>query len=182
MKNRLEQYFASKKNLFEGNPALGQKSVDAFFEGPKNLSAILTDVVEEIKSVERLAERKGYERAIADMNKAAKERVEKYIFNISIVVGLIHTIAFNELKNLKIIESRARFSFDTEWIDLAFVIEADFEDEVQFSNLLSRTQSSVFEHQKRMIEIIQVNQKNMELDHSSLKSDYPFVVKPADIK
>jgi hypothetical protein len=119
---------------------------------------------------------------VADMNKAAKERVEKYIYNISFIVGLIHKVASDEIKNFKIVDSRARFSFDTEWIDLAFVIDSEFEDEIRFSSVLNRIQNSVFLNQKRIIEIIQVNQKNKELDHSVLKSDYPFIVKPADIK
>ena len=182
MQNRLEKYLTSEINLFEKSPALTHKSLDALFDGPKNLSGILTDVAEEIKNREKKAEKKGYERAVADMNKAAKERVEKYIYNISFIVGLIHKVASDEIKNFKIVDSRARFSFDTEWIDLAFVIDSEFEDEILFSSVLNRIQNSVFSNQKRIIEIIQVNQKNKELDHSVLKSDYPFIVKPAEIK
>ncbi len=177
--NRLEKILLSKEGDF-GNLALAQKPIESLFEGPQNFSAILT---QEIVKIKQKAEKDGYEKAIADINNFTKDKIEKYIYNISFIVGLVQYLTINEVKkDIKVIDSRARFCFDTEWIDIVFIIEADADDEILFSNLLSNIQHVVFQNQNLIVEMLYINEKSREVDYSALKNDYPFVVKPAEIK
>ncbi len=153
-----------------------RNSLESLFEGPKDLSSIL---VEEIQR----AEKRGHKKAIDKIKNIAKERIENYIFEISLIVSLAYHLANKKLKkDFRIVDSRAKFCFDSEWIDINFIIDASPEEEIQFSNLLSNVKTLFLNEENLMIELFLINTKNKEVDYSALKSDYPFLIKPFKIK
>lgn len=174
--SRIEAFLQSEQFILE-RPS---RPIESLFEGPQNFAAILTQEIERIKEK---AAQEGYKKAITDISNIAKEKVEKYIFNVSFIVGIVHHFANVEIKKeIKIIDSRTRFCFDSEWIDITFIVDADPDSEIVFSNLLSRIQFAILQKLNIIIELFYVNERSRKIDYAALKNDYPFVVKPAVIK
>lgn len=177
--NRIKEFLYSSPIDFK-KPSFSHRSVEALFEGPKNYATILSEV---IAATKEKAEREGYKKALDDINRLAQKRVENYIFTVSLIVGIVHSaIKQGVIKNLTIIDSRAKFCFDSEWVDINFVIDADKETEIAFSNFLSHVQHVILEKRNIMIELFYLNERNRGIDYSALKNDYSFSVKPLEMK
>ena len=175
MQNRIELFLNPERYL-----SRLQKPVESLFEGPKNFSTLL---IQEIERVQQEAERKGYQKAIEDVDRTVGKNLEKYISNISFIVGLVYYLTQDEIKkDIKIKDSRTRFCPDTEWIDIIFVIDANPADEIQFSNLLSNMEREFLQKQNIVLEMFYINERDKSIDYSTLKNDYPFTIKPFEIK
>ena len=163
-----------------------QRNVESLFDGPKKLEEIYFDYITEIER------EKAYRQGYADGQSAAKDEmnlkirkiIEDYIakvFQISNYIARIanETLNPNGSANLKIIEPRARFSFEKNKIQLLFLIEASFEKEIEFIKLCSNIEKLIRDSEQNYlanISCINVNPPK-EIDYSLIKSDYPFFIK-----
>ncbi len=173
--NRIESFMNPELYL----PRL-QKPVESLFEGPKNFSTLL---IQEIERVQQEAERKGYHKAIKDVESVVGKELEKYIFNVSFIVSLVYYFTQNDIKkDIKIKDSRTRFCPDTGWIDIIFIIDANLADEIPFSNLLSNIEREFLQKQNIVLEMFYINERDKSIDYSTLKNDYPFTIKPFEFK
>lgn len=170
-----------RPNLFEREKTLSATtSIEALFDGPKDFAAI---VAERIVRIKQQAEKDGYRKALKEVNDSVKKMAEDYIFTISRIVTLVHQVKNANIKDdVEIIDSRARFCLDTEWIDINFVIKADRKNEVKFSTILTEVKKDIFGQINKIAELFFVNEKQGAIDYSLLKNDYPFVVKPIELK
>lgn len=178
------------QHLVEGYTSLSatksQRNVESLFDGPKKLEEIYFDYITEIER------EKAYRQGFADGQSAAKDQmnlkirklIEDYIAKVFQISNYIARIA-NETLNpdnkadLKIVEPRARFSFEKNKIQLLFLIEASFEKEIEFIKLCGNIEKLIRELEHDYLANIScVNvSAPKEIDYSLIKSDYPFFIK-----
>ena len=119
------------------------------------------------------------------MNLKIRKLIEDYIAKVFQISNYIARIA-NETLNpdnkadLKIVEPRARFSFEKNKIQLLFLIEASFEKEIEFIKLCGNIEKLIRELEHDYLANIScVNvSAPKEIDYSLIKSDYPFINYP----
>jgi hypothetical protein len=166
------------------------RSVESLFDGPKKLEEIYFDYITEIEREKAYRQgfadghAKGQSEAEENLNSEVRKRIEEYIAKVFQISNYIIRIAIETLNsdgnsNLKIIEPRARFSFDKNKIQLLFLIEASIEKEIDFIKFCGNIEKLILELEHDYLANIScINISGpKEIDYSLIKTDYPFCIK-----
>ena len=164
---------------------------ESLLEGPKKFSDIIKEYTEdEIARAKQLGYIQGYTDAMTT-NLPALSKIETTIkenfANVLLLISLVYNFSKKELQNLKIEQARTKLcSFDANFIDIFFVIDSSIEEEISFSNLLNFVDinfpgNKTLKEKKGHITLFFVNKKDKDIDYSSIKSDYPFSLKPVEL-
>jgi hypothetical protein len=174
MQNRISNYLDTADF-----PALfSQFSLTDMFDDKEKIRALVTQFIEH--KVEE-AKRQGAQEAILKLRTEVERQIDNYVLVITKIVDMINHVAREEFKasdpklGLKVVESRTNFDLYNMAIKLLFIIDADLEAELEFSDLLSRTEKFVLEKEGFLSDIFYINKRNSTLDYDSISQDYPFV-------
>ena len=77
-------------------------------------------------------------------------------------------------QDLKINEARTNFSFETLAINVLFIIDADIDSELRFSQFLTQSKKSIYESDKYFSDIFYINKRDAKIDVDAINHDYPF--------
>ncbi|MEW6534993.1 MAG: hypothetical protein AB1454_05160 [Candidatus Auribacterota bacterium] len=151
-----------------------KNTIDSVFDGPQKFDELALEFAHFIMKIREL----GKKDAFNQIQEEAKEKVKTYIKTI---VSLAKSINDKSLKCLQedfnIIEVRAKLCPRTQWIDLNFIIDSSFDNELKFTKVLTEIKQEFLRQNNLMAEILFINQKDSGIDYSSLKNDYPFIIK-----
>ena len=143
-------------------------------------SEIIKDAIS--KFIERESERikkEGYKEALAEIIGGVRKQVDNYISLITKIADFVDDVTNKKFKKLdfKLTEVRTNFYFETQRINILFVIDADFKDEIPFSNFLNELEQTILKAENFIAELFYVNRRNTKLDKTSIECDYPCLKK-----
>jgi hypothetical protein len=80
-------------------------------------------------------------------------------------------------EQLKVVQVRADFDFGAWMIRLLFIIDADPQSEMSFSDLLARIERIISQEGSFLPQLMYVNKRSQTVDSASVRQNYPFVGK-----
>lgn len=125
------------------------------------------------------ARKEGYKEAQKELG----EKIEKILkLEINNYINFVTEIADNTYtktnkifsESLRIVETRANFSFGTRRIRLLLIIDGDYAKEIEFATFLHNIEKEVFEKNKFFCEILYVNKNKTDLNSVSISIDFPL--------
>lgn len=126
------------------------------------------------------ARKEGYQEAQKafgkEIEKKLKLEINNYINLVTIIADNTHEKT-NEIfsESLRIVETRANFSFGTRRIKLLLIIEGDYTKEIEFATFLHNIEKEVFEKNRFFCEILYINKGETKLNSVSIGIDFPLV-------
>jgi len=172
MENRIKIYESSEIN--KGFSSYLFCSGLNLFQGPQDIEELVANF---IKDKEEKARKEGAIEAVKKIVAAIKQEAENYIALITRIVDFIYAVSAKKLgpTEFKIDEIRTNFCFETRAINVLFIIDADSENEFDFSALLNAVEKTVLEEEGFIADMLYINKRNVELDYESITNDHPFV-------
>jgi len=174
MANRVKSYLDSKElDNFLSYSAVSNLGL---FSGPQGIDNLISDY---IKQREEAARQEGVKEVIEKLVSRIRAQTENYMLLITRIVDFIYELIGKDFKekDIKIIEARTNFYLETQWINVLFVIDADSENELAFSQMLSDIQRFILEKEHHIAEIFYVNTRDATIDKDSVYADYPYIRK-----
>ena len=174
MRDRLKNYESPSLAAEFSNFLLNQQVM--LYQNQEDLRALALDF---IKFKVEKAKREGATEAVKKISVEIIKQMQSYANLITKIVDFVYKVSKDEFKDkeFKIIEGRTNFCFETRRINILFVIDANFENELFFSNMLNDISKMVLEEDNFIAELFYINKKNTDLDVSLINNEYPFVRK-----
>jgi hypothetical protein len=128
------------------------------------------------------AKKEGYDKALLELRAKVKERINQYLFFLTQVTDAVYTKADEKFKecDFKISKIRTNFYFDTQRINLLFIIDADYKYEKDFHKSLLEIEQFVLKTKNSVVELLYLNNRSKTLDTISISCDFPIIIKKAN--
>ncbi|PIY82939.1 MAG: hypothetical protein COX96_04540 [Candidatus Omnitrophica bacterium CG_4_10_14_0_2_um_filter_44_9] len=171
MTNRIKYHEGSKLSGDFSNFLLTQQVM--LYQNQEDLLALVLDF---IKAKEEKAKKEGILEVVEKITSEIKKQMQTYVDLVTKIVDFIYATAKEEFKDkdLKILVSRTNFCFETKGINILFIIDASFENELTFSTMLHEVSQMVLEQDNFISELFYLNKRNIELDEDLIMNEYPF--------
>ena len=172
MENRIKTFVNQEIASSFSNYSLSSRL--KLFEGPQEIETLIS---KHIKDREQKAKREGYQAALEEIGAEARKQIDQYIFLVNKIAGIVRDVVTKKFpeNELKILESRTNFHFDSFHIDILFMIETSLEKEFEFTQILNAIKSFVLQEDQFVAELFYLNIRGKELDQCSIDNDYPFL-------
>lgn len=179
MKNRIIPYQNQIPNIAEDFSSFIPYTLQNAFSSPVILLENYIELfrqkeIEKAIEVKRARE-KGYEDAIGRILENITKEINDYMELITRITDFVYEKVTKDFKDIKIIEARTNLYFGTKFIRVLFIVETEYERELELIKLFNEIKSIVLNKKNVISEIFVLNKKDTEIDNFSLEADYPFI-------
>lgn len=171
LENRIQNY-----DLNESFSRFSSLSDLNLFTGPQGIDILISEV---IKQKEEEAKKEGRLEAFREISSEVIKQIESYVMLLTRIVDFITEMINVEFKgkDIKIIQARTNFDFNTFKINILFIIDANPGGELAFLGLSNGAERAILESDNFIAELFYINKRGSELDESTIECDYPFIRK-----
>lgn len=164
LENRLKQYFTSTSTA-----PLSKGKVSTILErSGLSFEDLLRQATKE-------AVEAGKRKAYKEVNAQIEKNLNQYIGRIIRIASLVESVT-KKFTKIEIAEFRASLHFNSEWIELLFIINCSLEEEFEFVGILSQIEHLFLQEDNVIVESLCVNAKEKKIDKGSLYDDFPFSI------
>lgn len=148
------------------------------YTGPQDIRTLSSEFIEEkIKRREEEARKEGAIELAKAIRSRIEERIDRYISLITRIVDYIYEAVQEEFadEDLRILEARTNFDFDTQPVGIMFIIDAAPTAESDFLTFVNGIEKVVLHEDGYVANLLYVNNRDAKIDEESILYDYPFV-------
>lgn len=168
--------------LFSGS-SFATDPLNSFYDVQRIKEEIAQYVAFRVKE----AKREGAHEVLSNLKSITLQEINDYIGLVTKIVDVVIKM-IEDLKkkasgiDLNIVESRTNFDYIGKEVKVLFIIDADIDNEKEFSNLLDELKRVVFEKENYVTEILYINKRDVKLDEVSINNDFPSVRNKEKVK
>lgn len=147
---------------------------EGLFGDPEVVKKIISEYTRRYEL--KRAQEKGYKKALIDIQREVRKQVDGYISLLTKISDFVYEITEEPFKefDFKVTGIRTNFYFETQRINILFVIDTDFEAERFFSDLLDEVEKTILDKENFVAELFYINGRSKKLDETSIEHDYPI--------
>jgi hypothetical protein len=149
--------------------------IEFVISGPQTVEDVLNEAI--LLEVERRGIEKGKKQLTEQIEEEVTFRLKRYFDSILDLAVMVRKRVAAEFPNAQIIDFRTFFLPFSDEFNLFIIFDAiDFETEIKIGFLLSEIERAFWVEHNHFCEILYIR-KTSNLDITSVKRDYPFVLK-----